>query len=145
MNSIYTISLNSPWFELVKLGTKKYEGRRCTPKIDSLKPGDIINVKHHTDTSIEPYQVRIISIHKFQTFEEALNTLPISEVLPISDQYPYIDVKLGIDIYKQFVSIQTQLKDGISMLKVEIVWSILVIINIISVTDIYICKYMDLA
>ena len=108
------IHLNSPWFELVKDGKKIYEGRRNTAFTRSLKIGQNLEIKHYIDRSISPYTVTISDFLYFKTFEEALINLPIDQVLPIEN----ITIQNGVDIYKQFVSLDTQLKDGVVMIKV---------------------------
>lgn len=107
--------LNSPWFELTMDGKKIYEGRRKTPIIDSIKIGDIVEIKHYVNRD-KTYFVKIIDKLYFQTFEEALNKLNINEILPIEN----IDINKGIEIYKQYVSIKTQETDGVCMLKIDL-------------------------
>lgn len=109
------MKLNSPWFELVKEGKKIYEGRRKMPYITKYKIGDIITFSHNTNTTIEPFNVVIEDILEYATFEDALNVLPLYEVLPIDD----ITIEHGIEIYKKYVSLPTQIKDGIIMLKIR--------------------------
>jgi hypothetical protein len=46
-----------------------------------------------------------------------LQCLNINEVLPVEN----ITLEQGIDIYKQFVSLATQEKDGVCMLKIKAV------------------------
>lgn len=110
------ITLNSPWFELVKKGAKKYEGRRKLPKYASLVEGDVITVSHHTDVTREPYYARVDVVLEFPTFKDALDALPIHEVLPIEN----ITVEQGVEIYHKYVSQATQEKDGIVMIKLVV-------------------------
>ena len=99
---------NSPWFELVKSGQKIYEGRRHTVQIDLINIGDTIEVKHYIHQDKESYFIKILEKIYFKTFEEALTNLDINKILPIEN----ITIEKGIEIYKQYVSINTQLKDG---------------------------------
>lgn len=116
MTDIHIMHLNSPWFEFVRDGKKLYEGRRRTPKILQLKPNDIINIKHYTKPDVEePYRVCIENILYFPTFEDALKSLPLHDVLPIDD----ITIEKSVEIYQQYVSLQTQEKDGIVMIKIK--------------------------
>lgn len=110
------IYLNSPWFELTKVGKKIYEGRRRTKIIDLIQLGDIIEIRHYVNRDLESYFVKIIDKLYFQTFEKALEKLNINEILPIEN----IDIIKGIEIYKQYVSLKTQEIDGICMLKIEL-------------------------
>lgn len=114
------ITLHSTWFELVLSGEKIYEGRRNTDKIKNIKIGQIIKIQRRINKNIidyltEPYYVTVEDKLYFKTFEDALKILPIKEVLPIDD----ITVEKGVDIYKQYVSLETQFKDGIVMLKIK--------------------------
>lgn len=107
------ITLNSPWFEYVRDGVKVYEGRR-NKKENPFTVGEVLWVYHHTNTNMIPYYVRITECLKFSTFEDALNSLSLSSVLP-----NITSVKDGIEIYKKYVSLETQKKDGIVMLRLE--------------------------
>jgi ASC-1-like (ASCH) protein len=109
--------LNSPWFELVKDNKKIYEGRRHTQQIDKIKIGDIIEIKHYVYPELESYFLKVVDILYFQTFEEALTKLNINEILPIDD----ITIEKGVDIYKKYVSLKTQEKDGIVMIKINLI------------------------
>lgn len=113
----YHISLSDPWFELIRIGKKKYEGRRYYYDVPKYKVGDIIKVhrviaKLRTDDS---YFVRVINIHKFNTFEEAMTHLPLNHILPGVES-----LEDGINIYKKFVSIETQHRDGVCMIELEV-------------------------
>ena len=77
-----SITLNSPWFEYVEGGVKEYEGRCHWKKCLEYKPGDQLNIRHHTDPSIPPFAATIIEIKTYKTFQEALEILPMSKVLP---------------------------------------------------------------
>lgn len=111
-----SITLNSPWFELVRDGKKKYEGRRRTEKLLALKCGDTIEIHHHTDKTRQPYFVVVEDVLVFETFRQALETLPIQDVLPIDNIY----VDEGVHIYHQYVSQATQERDGVVMIKISI-------------------------
>jgi ASC-1-like (ASCH) protein len=109
------IHLNDPWFELVKKGIKIYEGRRRTIKSDNYNIGDILLVKHYTDNTQEPYYIKIIDKLYFNNFEQALNTLPYKQILPTIST-----IEEGVEIYKKYVSLETQNNDGIIILKISI-------------------------
>lgn len=121
---MHILTLHSPWFEMVKCGNKIYEGRRQTDKIKNINIGDYIIFYHvigekagTIDETISPIVCIVQDKIIFETFEEALNKLPINDILPIDG----ITVDIGIEIYKKIVSIPTQLKDGVVMFKIKIV------------------------
>ena len=109
------MKLNSPWFELVRDGKKIYEGRRKLPYVEKYKPRDVIMFSHITNTMEHPFRVEVEDVLEYPTFEDALKQLPLHEVLPIDD----ITIEKGVEIYKKYVSLPTQIKDGIIMLKLR--------------------------
>ncbi len=111
---MHKITLNSPWFEYVKNGTKKYEGRCNWKNATTYKIGDLLEISHHIDKTISPFRVKIVDIIKFNTFEEALKKLDIKDILPGVDS-----INEGIKIYEKFVSKITQNKYGVLLIKIE--------------------------
>ena len=110
--------LNSPWFELVKEGKKIYEGRRNTEIIRNICIGDILEVKHYVKKNeLASYYIRVEDKLYYKTFEEALQSLDIIKVLPLDN----ITIEQGVEIYKKFVSLTTQEKDGVCMLKIKLI------------------------
>lgn len=113
----HAFTLNSPWYELVKQGKKTYEGRRNTEKIRNIREGDVIEFRHHTDTGLPPIVTRVQSVIFFPTFLDALELLPLQQVLPLPD----MSIKKGVEIYHQFVSEDTQERDGVAMIKIVVI------------------------
>lgn len=106
----HNIRLTDPWFEYVKTGQKIYEGRRFL----NFDIGDILRISHRTNPELEPFRVKIKNVLRFKTFEEALNVLNMSEVLPGVQT-----VQEGVEIYYQFVSLKTQEAEGICMIEMS--------------------------
>ena len=48
------MTLNDPWFHLVRSGRKRFEGRRLTCKVQAIRIGDAIEFSHHTDKASHP-------------------------------------------------------------------------------------------
>ena len=111
------ITLNSPWFELVQEGKKLYEGRRRTEKIKIICVDDILVIKHHTDSKRPEFEVKVVQIIEFPTFEDALKKLPINEILPLDE----MSVEKGVEVYQQYVSLKTQINDGVTLFKVSLI------------------------
>jgi ASC-1-like (ASCH) protein len=116
--TLHILSLNSPWFEFVKQGVKKYEGRRNTANIQKISVGDTIEIRHYTDATQNPYNVKVEDMLTFATFRDALSVLPIDQVLPTGTCVPYT-IDEGDAIYQRYVSLVTQEKDGVVMLKIR--------------------------
>jgi len=112
----HEMTLNSPWFELVEQGSKIYEGRRKTQKVMLIREGDTILFHHHTNKDRDPFEVHVVDVLHFSTFRHALECMrdKLSSILPI----PEITVDKGDEIYKQYVSLETQQKDGVVMIEI---------------------------
>jgi len=110
------LHLHDEWFQLVQSGKKTYEGRRKTILIDNIKVGDILEIRNYNKPTA-PFRVCVTEKINYPTFEDALKDLPLEEVLPVED----ITVERGVEIYKRYVSIETQKRDGVVMLKLDVI------------------------
>jgi ASC-1-like (ASCH) protein len=103
--------LNSPWFEQVRDGRKRYEGRRNTGKFTVGQSLSITNVQDPSQT----LTAQIIAIHAYPSFEAALRELGLADVLPGVET-----LEAGIQIYQKYVSLATQQRDGVVMLELKV-------------------------
>lgn len=111
----HKISLNSPWFEFVQNGQKLWEGRRY--KAEKYKVGDKLIIRHHTDEKRDKFTKTIKSILIFETFQKGLEYFDKQEKM--QQVLPEIDtVKAGVEIYKKFVSIETQTREGVCFIEI---------------------------
>ena len=111
----HTFSLQEPWFKYVKNGDKIYEGRRWTAKVAAIQPGDRIVFTLSEPVGPvggETVEKVVDEVFRFGTFEDALQTLPLEQVLP-----GVATVEDGVQIYLKYVSIETQYIDGVAMIK----------------------------
>lgn len=77
---------------------------------------DYKNIKDdNQDIKDESLLLGVKQIIKFSTFEEALQSLPVKDILPGVDS-----IGEGVEVYKKFVSIETQLRDGVVMIELGI-------------------------
>jgi len=109
---MYNITLNSPWFEYVKSGRKKYEGRCNWKQYKNFQIGDTLQISHHVHKDIPPYVVTITSIKKYRNFEEALSSLGLEYTLP-----EVYTIQEGVEIYKKFYKQETQEIYGVLMIE----------------------------
>jgi ASC-1-like (ASCH) protein len=114
MTTVWPITLNDPWFDAMKQGTKKYEGRCNWKQAAQYQVGDMLAVSHHTDKARPSFRLAIQAIHKFDTFEQALTVLPLQDVLP-----GVATVQEGVEIYKRDVSLATQQAQGVLLLEMK--------------------------
>lgn len=110
----HAMKLNSPWYEHVVEGRKRYEGRRRTEKTDVICAVDAITFSHATDSTQPTCTRTVVAIHAFDTFRDALDALPLEEVLP-----DITSVNMGVSVYARFVSLPTQIRDGVVMLELR--------------------------
>ena len=111
----HTFSLQEPWFEYVKNGEKIYEGRRWTAKVAAIQPGDrIVFICWFCRLCGETVEKVVDEVFRFGTFEDALRTLPLEQVLP-----GVATVEDGVQIYLKYASIETQRVAGVAMIKLR--------------------------
>lgn len=115
----HNITVGDPWFEYIKQGNKKYEGRRCTTSMSKIAINDILCITHHTNAKMEPIYVQVIDILKDKTFKDVIinNKLDLKEVLPDPKVSTIED---ATNVYFKYVSLKTQEKDGVIMFKIKI-------------------------
>ena len=111
------LTLNSPWYELVRDGKKRYEGRRALPSILSLAIGERLRISHHTDAALPSYEVSVTSLARYKTFEEALTDVPLDAVLPV----PGMTLAEAVAVYQTYVSLATQARDGVVLIGLDVV------------------------
>lgn len=116
----HVIHVGKPWFDYLKTGEKIWEGRCNWKAALNYNVGDIWEVRYYKKPGEEeipepePFFVRIEEIKQFPTFEEALTNMNLSEVLPGIQT-----VEEGVKVYFQFVSLKTQLANGVRMFRVS--------------------------
>lgn len=110
-NQIHIMRLNEPWFSYVKSGEKIYEGRRATEKVNSIQIGDILSFIS-VQNPLDVLNTTVVDVLSFNTFQDALNRISLTEVLP-----GIKSIEDGVKIYYKYVSLETQLKDGVKMIR----------------------------
>jgi len=108
----YTLSSSDPWFGHIQKGTKIYEGRRWSESMKKMKVGDSIVFVSISSGEKCKKQVKKITI--CDTFETALQIFPLEDILPGINT-----VAAGVKLYSQYVSLKTQLLDGVCIIELE--------------------------
>ena len=109
----FRLSVQSPWFELLRSGDKRYEGRLNVSPYSTIQPGDRLLISHSSDPSLPSFPLQVTAVHSFPTFHCALTALPLSSVLP-----GIADVPAGVAVYERFYSTERQTQRGVRMLRV---------------------------
>lgn len=109
MSKIWELQVHVKWFDLIQAGKKKHEGRRYFAKATEIKVGDVIRFSIYKEPDSKRTCDKVVeSIHRFKTFEDGLNRLPLHEILPGTET-----IAEGVAVYLQYVSLSTQLRDGV--------------------------------
>ncbi len=117
----HQIKLSDPWFAFMRDGVKTYEGRCRWKQAARIRPGDTLLVTR-ADAIARPefatqasFTARVVAVHAFRSFEDALVALGLEQTLP-----GVLNVRAGIKVYKQFVSLATQRMHGVVMIEVDV-------------------------
>lgn len=110
----YHLCLNDPYYDQVLSGQKIYDGRCYWKEIPSMKPGDTIVFSHYTKPLMGSFEKRIVKVHRFATFEEALTSLGLKQTLPSVNS-----IEEGVEIYLKFYKLETQKTHGVAMIELE--------------------------
>ena len=102
------LHLQDVYFEAIRSGTKKIEGRLAKEKYRLLKVGDPIVF---TNDAGEKIKKTIDSIHIFSSFREAFNMLDFKEAVPGVDS-----LENAVNIYANFYSLEDQEKHNVIFL-----------------------------
>jgi ASC-1-like (ASCH) protein len=108
------ITVNDPWYDAIKNGSKIWEGRRAIPSIKCLQKGDYLFVGHHINKDNTLLRFQIGDIILFPSFKDALQKLGLENTLP-----GVKTIEEGVEIYKKYVSLDTQHRDGVVMIKLS--------------------------
>ena len=112
MEPILKKQVEGKWYNLLKSGKKKYEGRLNKGDFMNLKIGDNIIFYNNDDE----FKVKVIDIIKFINFQEMLEKIGLSNVLPGID-----NIQDGIKIYRKYFSEEQEEKYGVIAIKISII------------------------
>jgi ASC-1-like (ASCH) protein len=108
----HILSSSDPWFGHIQKGTKIYEGRRWSEFMKKIKVGDSIVFVSITSGEKCKKQVKKITI--CDTFQTALQIFPLEDILP-----GIKTIDAGVKLYSQYVSLKTQLLDGVCIIELD--------------------------
>lgn len=109
-------TLSDPYYELTRTGFKSLEGRRNFDKWKYMRSGDIIEFSHATNAQQPSFSRVIRKRHVFMSFREALQHF--ERMGQLHRMLPNVDsVEEGVAVYAKFVSLGTQVRDGVVILE----------------------------
>ena len=112
---LYKKSLREPWFTLIKLGIKKYEGRLYVDIWKDIKIGDTI-IFTNKDIGERVITVKIKSIQIFKSLIDMFNTIDIIYILP-----GFNNIDDGYNLYHKYYTKDDEKKYGMVLYEIEII------------------------
>ena len=82
LKKVHEGKLQSPYYELVKSGEKKYEMRVYDEKRKAMKIGDIWKFIHNDNKDLPEFETIITDIKLYKSFEEAIEETGFQQLLP---------------------------------------------------------------
>ena len=110
----FTKNLSEPWFSLIKLGLKKCEGRLNKGDFLKMKKGDIIKFVNNDFSFERSFNVKITSIHNYDSFKIYLEKESLEKCLPGID-----NIKDGTSIYYKYYKKEDENKYKIKAIRLR--------------------------
>lgn len=108
------INVSQPWFDLIKQGSKKVEGRLNKGKFKDLRVGDII----HWEFKDNQVKTKITRISHYSSFYDMLMYEGLRNVLPSEG----IDsLEKGVQVYRQYFSLEKEKEFGVLAIKLRLI------------------------
>ena len=112
----YTKNISEPWFSLIKLGIKKCEGRLKKGDFDEMKKGDYIIFENNDFGFLRSFQVKVTSIHIYNSFKHYLENETLKKCLPGIDT-----INEGINIYYKYYTKEDENKYKIVAIRLKVI------------------------
>jgi ASC-1-like (ASCH) protein len=113
---IYKKSVSEPWFSLIKLKLKTYEGRLNKGDFAKLKLDDIIIFENNDFGINRKVKTKIIKMDKYNSFKNFLESKKITNCLPGID-----NISDGIKIYYNYYSKENENQYGVLAIKLTVI------------------------
>lgn len=112
---VHEMKLRSVYYDLIKNGTKIYEGRLNDEKRQLIDVGDVIIFKREPELK-DSFSTVVKDLIYFDSFEEMAKTLPLKKIGFEKETQEEV-----VDIYHKFYSIEDEKKYGVVAIKVEVI------------------------
>jgi ASC-1-like (ASCH) protein len=106
------VNLSDPWFDAVREGTKRVEGRIKRGKWSTVRVGDRWNI---SSLRGETFSIKVLSIREYPSFEEYIVNEGLRNVLP-----GITDVSHGVKLYEQYCGKGADLESGVVAFEIEV-------------------------
>ncbi len=106
------MNLSDPWFEAVKEGKKRVEGRVKRGKWASVQVGDRWQISSQRG---ETMSVEVTDIRQYISFEEYIISEGLRNVLP-----GITDLKAAISLYEQYCGVGSDRENGVVAFEIHV-------------------------
>lgn len=106
-----TINVQNPWFNYIKQGRKKIEGRLNKGKFADLKVNDIVI----WENAGQKIRTKLTRIGHYKTFNDMLTNEGLRNVLP-----DITTLDAGVAVYRQFYSEEKEAMYGVLAIEVQL-------------------------
>lgn len=113
MSKLLKKHLSEPWFSLVMLGKKKYEGRLNKGDFSMLNIGDVITFFNDDFGIHREFSVQVTKIRKYESFLLFL-TSKLRKTLPSIST-----IEQGITVYRNYYTPKDEADYGIIAIKMK--------------------------
>lgn len=107
----YKKNLSEPWFTLIKIGIKKYEGRLRKGDFEKINKGDFIIF----NSGKRSFKAKVTEIKYYSVFKKFISDKGLKKCLPGIDS-----VKEGVEVYEQFYSKEDIKKYGVVSIRMKV-------------------------
>ena len=114
----YKKHVSEPWFTLIKNNIKTVEGRLNKGSFAKMKKNDIIIWFNKDTKKIRFVKTKIISIHKYKSFNNYIKTERLKNTLPLNT---INTIKQGVDVYYQYYSKNDESKYGVFAIRLKLI------------------------
>lgn len=112
---IYEEHLSEPWFTLITLGLKTYEGRLYKNRFQNYKVGDIV-IWHNEDFGKKrTVKTEIVDIKLHRTFRECIKYCTLEKILPGMPNMTH-----GLGVYFKYFKKEDEKKYGVVAFELNI-------------------------
>ena len=112
----YTKHLSEPWFSLIKIGTKKCEGRLNKGDSSEMKKNDNIIFTNNDFDFPRSFHCKITSVRNYNSFEDFLNIETLEKCLPGIDT-----IDEGLSIYYKYYKKEDEDKYKIKAFRLRVI------------------------
>lgn len=112
---IHKLSLDDPWFELVKCGLKRYEAG-LYDEFNKFNINDVIIISSSINPDKEPIKAIVSEKIHYKNFKHAIDDLGVFNLLPVSS----FNVILAIEYYKNKYNYENLNKYDVIVLDLDI-------------------------